>query len=256
MITERDHLDAGPARSTTARRLHGIGRTRLPSGRALVGGLLVAGAAVGSIALSTSGGGPAEVTVVVADGTIEPGTGLGPGNLRLVEMALPAELLSGTYGDIPSLEGTVSRSRVADGELLQAGDVVESTAAQRAAAPAREFALRLDADRVVAGRLEPGDAVDVIATYGTGADAVTLVVLRDADVLSVQTSDEALGTSRSVLLTLALDDRASTVALAHAVDVAALNVVRTTTSAAEDGSGLEPYQPMTTATGSPESSRP
>ena len=175
MITDRERPEPAPSIETramrTGRRHHGAARTRLPSGRALVGGLLVAGAAMGSIAVSTAGGDEAAIPVVVADGALEPGARLGPDNLRVVEMALPEALVAGTYGDIPTLEGTVARSHVADGELLQSGDVVESTSAQRAAAPAREFALRLDADRVVAGRLEPGDAVDVIATYGTGTDA-------------------------------------------------------------------------------------
>lgn len=248
MITERPERvtpdgdgDGGGAVSGP-RRPHSRRRPTRPSGRALVGGLLVAGAALGSLLVATAGTGPAEVPVVVADGTIEVGDPLGTANLRVAQMALPAELVDGTYDDPTALAGTVARSRLDDGELLQSGDVIESTSAQRAAAPAREFALRLDTDRVVAGRLEAGDAVDVIATYGTGADAVTVVVLHDSAVLSVQSNDDALGSARTILLTLALDDRASAVSLAHAVDVAALNVVRTTTSAPDD-SGLEPYRP-------------
>ena len=210
-----------------------------------MGGFLVAVATVGAIAIASAGNEPDTIPVVVASGTIEPGTALGPRTLRVVEMALPPELVERTYADPVSLEGTIARSRVEDGELLQTGDVVESTASQRAAAPAREFALRLEAHRVAAGRLEAGDLVDVLATYGTGVDAVTMVVLHDVAVLAVETTDDSIGASRTVVLTLALDDRADTVALAHAVDVAALNVVRTTTAAPDEG-GLEPYRPSST----------
>lgn len=245
MITERPLTDRAPDGPPTTRRRLGP-RRGVPSGRAALGGLLVAGSAIGAIALAGAGSGPDVVPVVVADGTIEAGAALGPDSLRVEHMALPAALVDSTYADTRSLEGTVSRSRLVDGELLQPGDVVESTAEQRAAAPAREVSVRLDADRVVGGRVEAGDRVDVLATYGTGVEAVTVVVLADASVLAASSDDDGLGSGRSVVLTLALVDRAQTVALAHAIDVAALNVVRTTTSADDDG-GLDPYTAPTAA---------
>lgn len=248
MITEHDRRTVlGAEDVATPRRVHGRHRRPLPSGRAVVGGLLVASAALGAVAIATSGSGPATVPVVVADGTIEPGALLGPRSVRLVEMALPAELLASTFDDPAELEGTVSRSRLADGELLQDGDVVAATAAQRAAAPAREFSLRLDAHRVVAGRLDAGDTVDVLATYGNGADATTSVVLGDARVIAVETSDDRIAGSQTVLLTLALDAREDTVALAHAVDAASINVVRTTTATPD-----EPVEPFTLDRPTPE----
>ncbi|QGG95648.1 RcpC/CpaB family pilus assembly protein [Actinomarinicola tropica] len=239
MITEQDRRTPLDVEEPAPRRAHGRPRRPLPSSRAVVGGLLVASAALGSVVIATSGSGPATVPVLVADGTVEPGTALGPSSLRVVEMALPAELLDSTFDDPDELRGTVSRSRLADGELLQDGDVVASTPEQRAAAPAREVSLRLDAHRVVAGRVEPGDTVDVLATYGNGADATTTLVLGDAHVIAVESSDDRIAGSRTVILTLALDERADTVALAHALDVASINVVRTTT--ASPGDAVEPY---------------
>jgi hypothetical protein len=116
---------------------------------------------------------------------------------------------------------------------VQRGDVVESSGVQRAAAPAREFTLHLDADRVGGGGLEPGDVVDILATYGTGADAYSVVVLADASVIDARSTDDAIGSTRGVVVTLALSSRADTLALAHAVDVAQLRVVRTTTAVAD-----------------------
>jgi Flp pilus assembly protein CpaB len=226
-------------------------RRRLPGGRAIVGGLLVALAAVGAIVLSTSGSGPAVVDVVVAGVEISPGTRLSADVLRVESLALPAELLEGTFDDPEELAGTVSKSSLSPGELLQHGDVVEATAAQRAAAPSREFSLHLDADRVGGGQLESGDRIDVVATYGGGDDAYTVVVLRDAPVIASRSNDDAIGSSRGVTLTLGLSTRADTVALAHAVDVAQLSIVRTTTSETDDDDpGI--YRPEAGASGTDE----
>lgn len=216
--------------------------SRLPSGRALVGGLLVALATIGAIVLSGSSE-DAAISVVVAAKTIEAGTPLNAEVLEVVHMVLPEELVHNTFGQVDSLKGTVARSHLEPGDILQRGGTIAATAAQRLAAPTREVSLRLDADRVVDGNLENGDRIDVLATYGTGSGAYTVVVLTDAAVLAVRNLDSSLGASRSVVLTLALESRADTVALAHASDVANVTVVRTTT-AERDVEVLEPFRPQ------------
>lgn len=220
----------------------------LPTGRAVVGGLLVAGAMVGAVALSRTVGAPETVPVVVASAAISPFDPLGTENLEVMHLAMPDQVLESTYSDPADLAGTVSRSHLRPGEVLNQGDVVESTRSQREAAPAREISLRIDADRAVDGRLETGDRVDVLATYGNGVDALTFVVLADAPVLSVASVDSRIGSSGALVLTLALDHRSETVALAHAADNADLTVVRTTTAVpqAETGSTdeLGPFRPV------------
>jgi Flp pilus assembly protein CpaB len=245
MIIERDpSLDsATPAAGAPTRERRVLRRSsRLPAGRAVVGGLLVALSIVGALMLSGAGSEPAGIDVVVASAAVRPGDALGPSVLRVERLSLPDALVGGTFADPAELEGTVARSNLEDGELLQAGDVLQGTAAQRAVAPAREFSLALDASRVGGGRLESGDVVDVLATYGTGADAFTIVVLRDARVVDARSIDDSIGSSRGLTVTLALDDRADTVALAHAVDVGQLTVVRTTTAEADDAE-QDPYRP-------------
>jgi Flp pilus assembly protein CpaB len=199
---------------------------------------------VASIALARSANAPAVESVVVASASIRPGDALGPENLTTRDLTLPGEVLATTYSNPSALEGTVARSHIEAGELLQRGSVVESTATQRAAAPSREVSLRIDSDRAVEGRMEPGDRIDVLATYGNGIDAVTLVVLTDAAVLSVSRSEGGVASARAVVLTLALDSRADTVALAHAVDNADVTVVRTTTATGDANEyDRGPYRP-------------
>lgn len=240
MITEEAPL-APPVDRTRPPAGRPRARRRGASGRAVLGGLLVSVAALGAIVIASSGSGPDAVDVVVASRPIAPGDRLGDEVLRIEQIAVPSGLLESTFADVAELEGTVSRSSLSPGELLQQGDVVASTAAQRAAAPSREITLHLDADRVGGGALEAGDRVDVIATYGTGTDAVSTVVLVDAAVLSARSTDGAIGSARGVVVTLALDSRADTVALAHAADVAQVRIVRTTTATPDEG-GVAPYR--------------
>jgi Flp pilus assembly protein CpaB len=236
-------VDASMTEASPTRRR--IGRPRsLPSGRAVLGGLLVATSMVGAVGLSRASGAPDTVPVLVASSPIAPFEPLGPHNLRIDHLALPDAIVTATYADADALAGTVSRSHIGEGELLQRGDVVESTAAQRAAAPAREISLRIDHERAVDGRLEVGDRVDVLATYGNGVDALTFVVLADAPLLSVATLEGRVGGSGAVVITLALDRRADTIALAHAADNADITVVRTTTAAtSSDDVVSAPYRP-------------
>lgn len=239
---DRPRTPGGPRPDTSPARRGGRRARPLPSGRALVGGFLVTVAMVSAVAVARSAGAPATIATLVARTAIAPGDALGPSNLEVVHLALPEGLSDRTFADIDVLSGTVARSFVDPGDLLQRGDVVAATAAQRAAAPAREVSIRLDADRAVDGRLEPGDRVDVLATYGTGTDATTHVVLADVSVLSADRGDGSAVGARTIVLTLALDDRSSTLALAHAVDTASVTVVRTTTAAADD-SAVEPFRP-------------
>lgn len=225
------------------RRIAGPGR-RLPGGRAIVGGLLVTSAMVGAVALSRSAAAPDTAPVLIASEPIAPFETLGPHNLHVADLALPDDVLSSTYADPEALAGTVSRSHIASGELLHQGDVVESTEAQRSAAPSREISLRIDAERAVDGRLEAGDRVDVLATYGNGVDALTFLVLADAPVLSVARVEGGVTSSRTIVLTLALEDRSDTITLAHAVDNADVTVVRTTTSDSDDSNPTSPFRPI------------
>lgn len=249
MTSTLPRVDTEPAADGSRRIL----RSRpLPGGRALLGGVLVGAALVGAVGLARSASTPPVEPVVVAAADIAPGEPLGPHNLSVRELAMPAEVLPGTYADPDALLGTVARGYLEPGELLQPGSVVESTALQRAAAPAMEVSLRIDADRAVEGRLEAGDRVDVLATYGNGLDAVTLVVLADAPVLSVSRADGGVTSSRAVVLTLALEQRPETVALAHAVDNAEVTVVRTTTADTSGAHVEVPYRPPLGVDGSDE----
>ncbi|CAN5159352.1 hypothetical protein BH18ACT4_BH18ACT4_14370 [soil metagenome] len=104
----------------------------------------------------------------------------------------------------------------------------------------------VDADRALNGHLEPGERVDVIVTYSSGSEAYTEVVVAGAAVVESDEGDGgALRTSGRIVLTLALPEGSDVLALAHAVRVGDVTVVRTTgTPGADDPGAYRPAAPV------------
>lgn len=237
-----DDFSPGTSRAGSARRRWS--RTPSgPTGRAVLGGLLVATAAVGVAAVLATDGGDERVPVVVARVELTAGTPLGPDVLEVAHLELPEALRARTFTDPSALSGTVSRGAVAPGELLQRGAVVAATAEQRVAGPARELAFTVPTDRAVGGRIETGDRIDVLATYGNGGDAWTTTVLADVSVLWTERDDGGIGSGGSLTVAVAVPDAEAGRALAHAVDVGAVTLVRTTT-ADVDGAAEGTFRPV------------
>lgn len=199
-------------------------RQPLPSGRAVVGGFLVALSALG-IYLAWSGvtQGPT-TTYVVAARDLPVGTRLTPADLELVEMELPASLAANSaFDSVSALAGVKVINPLRRGDLVQASALVAA-----AGAPGQlEVSFAIESARAVDGSLKPGEFVDVLATFGAGSDTYTTTILQSARVLSVASSSGSLGSGASLTITLAVDDAAEARALAHAVNVADLVLVRT-----------------------------
>jgi hypothetical protein len=85
------------------------------------------------------------------------------------------------------------------------------------------------------GSLEQGERVDVLATFGTGDDAFTSVVLRQALVTDIDRGKSSLGETGAVVLSVAVDDPADELAMAHALQLGKLTVVAATGAAPETG---------------------
>ena len=207
-------------------RAHGrsIRRARpLPSGRALVGAFLVAAATLG-IFLAWSGAerGPS-TSYLVAARDLPIGTKLSPADLRAVPMELPAALAaSSAFGDPAELDGVEVINPIRAGELVQGSSLVGSDAAPTDL----EISFAVERDRAVGGRLKAGEHVDLLATFGTGADTYTTTVLQGARILDIASSSDALGSTGPITITLAVSDADEARAVAHAVNVAELTLVR------------------------------
>jgi Flp pilus assembly protein CpaB len=156
---------------------------------------------------------------VVVAGDVRPGEVLDAGDLEVRRLDLPASVAGGAYADAASLIGSVAVAPMAAGELVQRSAVVDRMP------DLAELSFSLDADRAVDGRLQVGERVDVLATFGTGAEAATDVVVRDALVLAASRDDGGVGPARMVLTLGVADDEV--VALTHAVRAGEVTVVRT-----------------------------
>lgn len=222
--------DPATARTITRRRA-------LPGGRAVVGGFLVTVAAVGIFGAYTNASAGPTTSYIVATRDVAVGTQLVDTDLALVPLDLPPGQRARAFDTPGVLVGATVIGPLSEGDLVQSSGVV-------AAEPGVEqLSFAIAADRAVAGRLRPGERVDVLATYGSGESAWTEAVLRDALLVQVdEEGSEALGGDRTEVLTVAVTEAAETLRLAHAVNAGEVTVVRTTGTARE---GLLPpsYRP-------------
>ena len=219
-------------------------RRGLPTGRSVLGGLLVALAALGTYVAATGGGDGPTTRFAVATHDLAPGTTLGPADVRLVALELPTEQATGTFSDTGSLLGGALRGPVQSGSLLtdalverqRSGLARADEAGGRSSegsgdessdgsAPYREVSVALPAAKALDGSLRPGDRVDVVATDG---DASFVLVDR-ALVVASSGADRgsALG-GGDVRVTLALPDATAAMAVAHGATAAELTLVRST----------------------------
>ena len=222
--TDRDDGGSTAVAGTVGRRNAGV------PGRAAIGGLLVALAAVGAFVLAM----PKHATppgYVVTTHEVAPGARLDGGDLTTVPIDLPPDVAAAAFTDASALAGTIALAPIGPGELVQAGAVGRSPLTPF------EVSLSLDGDRALDGRLVAGERVAVMATYGTGPDAVTLTVASSALVERIS-KPTGLAAGTADVVTLGLPIEADMQAVVHAARAGELTLVRTESAT----SGLV-YQP-------------
>lgn len=224
-----------------------VRRARPPvSRRAALGGLLVAVAMVATFGAYSSAGSTPTDQVVVAERDVAVGQVIGVDDVRLDVADLPEGTRSHAVTDAQSVVGAVALAPLTAGDLVQRRDVLLPDTADPDAASDRAFSLPVDRDRAVEGDLAAGERVDVLATYGTGESAYTVVVARRARVTGVRASTGGLGSDERVVVGLALATADETLAVTHAGVAAVVTLVRTTR--APDDGGLDRYAPPARAT--------
>jgi hypothetical protein len=127
-------------------------------------------------------------------------------------------------------------------------------AAGRAAAVAPQLSFAVSPERALGGTLRVGDHLRVLVTYGQDADAPTEVAAPDVEVLDVrQGSDEALGSSSALVVTVAVPRDQDATALARASSAGKLTLVRLGTApppSAASSSGSNSTRTATAGDGS------
>ena len=210
-------------------------RRSLPGGRAVAGGFLVGLAAVGIFAGYTDATADSRRPYLVARRDLPLGHRISKADLGTLPMDVPAVLQARSYRDPAQLVGSLVIGPVAKGELVQSSDVLAGDGPPGR----RQISFPIESARAVDGQLRKGEPVDVLATYGTGSDGYTVVVVKGARVANRTETKGSLSESGDEVVTLAVPEPSDTLAVAHAVSAGVVTLVR----AADDGSGASPAAP-------------
>lgn len=202
----------------------------LPGSRAVVGGVLMALAAVGVyLAYDQASARPTD-PVVVAAHDLRVGDVLEIEDLHTIDADLPSAAARATFASPDALAGRVVLGPIAEGEIVQVAAVTEGSA-QR---DLHEVAISLPRGQIAVGRLKQGERVDVFATY----DDRTTSVVRGAAVVQIEADDSgSLTSSREVTLVVAVPSGDAVAAVVHALRTGDVTVVRSTFA---DASAEEP----------------
>lgn len=223
----------------------------VPGSRAVVGGLLVALAGVGTFVAWQQASGRPEHSYAVAARTLEPGEPITGDAVRFEPIDLPPGVAAGSFATASDLEGRVLVAPVGEGELIQRGALSD----QGQPDPAAEVSVALARDLAVDGRVRTGDTVDVYATDG---DA-TRQVAADVRVIAVSEAGGSFADGSELTVTLALAREEDRIPVIHAARAGEITLVRTThvprsTAAAADradGAGSSPATAPTPTTAPP-----
>ena len=211
-------------------------RPALPSGRAVVGGLLVVVAVIAVFVLATDPGAGPHGRAVVASREVPVGHVLTPDDLRLEPVELPPAVAATTFASVDEAVGSVTLGPLGPDDVVARSDVLEpavtdgqGTAEAAGTTPVPEVSFPMDRQRAVNGHLRPGESVDLLATYGSGESASTVVAARGVRLVAVEEAAKGtLGSTGTVVVTLALPGRDAVLRATHASQVAEVSLVRAT----------------------------
>jgi Flp pilus assembly protein CpaB len=202
-------------------------QSALPTGRAVVGGFLVALSAIGIFSAYLRAEAGPSTSYVVARRDIPVGTRLTSADITLMVMELPDVVANaGAFRNRASLFGATTLGPVRRGELVQAGDVAKTGSG----ADELEISFAIDSSRALAGSLRPGERIDVLATFGSGGDTYTVAIVRNARVLEARSGAGRITAGDRDVLRLAVGSAQDALALTHAINAGEVTVVRTTGS--------------------------
>lgn len=200
-------------------------RTTLPSSRAVVGGLLVTLAAIGTWVTASGATQGTGTRYLVAAEPIGAGQRIGPDDVRWSTLELPGSLHRRAFTSSAAVMGTVALGPLEPGDLLQAGGIAPAAGA----VGEREVSFTVDTDRAVAGALRAGDRIDLYATVDAADGATSAAVLTDVTIRRIGSSDgDGLGDERRQVITIAIGRTDDAEAVVTATRSATLTVLRAT----------------------------
>jgi hypothetical protein len=216
----------------------------------VVGGLLVTLAAIGTFVAYTSASSGPSGWIVVANRPVVVGEHLAASDLRAVPADLPSEVQATLFGSVGELGDAVALMPLGADQAIARNDV--SLAPQTDVARTHDLSFALDRDRALNGRIQPGELVDLVASFGSGSDATTVVVVRRVRVASLDLpAGSSAASSAKVTITLAFTTEEDVLVAANALEVAKVTLSRSTgTTVAEPAEPISSGGPDGIAPGS------
>ena len=198
-------------------------RHPLPSGRAVVGGFLIAAAAVLTFSAYTRAARTPRQQYVVAARPLSPGSRITGADVRVAALDIPdAGVRAQLFGSAGALIGASVLAPIPPGSLVESSEVVG-----RGGLPGtRELSISVDAARAVGGTLKPGEYVDLLSTFGQGAASSTVVMAAHVEVLTISGPAGGIGGSGAETIVVAAPDGPSAEAIADAAIATQLTLVR------------------------------
>ena len=213
----------------------------LPGSRAILGALLCTLAALITFGTYARANHPPTSKYLVATRNLEPGAAITASDIEAVAIELPESLSRRVLGPTVSLEGAVVLGPVAKGELFQVGNLIKKAGGSES----RELSFPIDSAFAAAGRLRPGDRIDVFANHGDIAEPIA------TDLLIVATSplpDGVSNTRGTIVLTVAYDGTFDGAALLGAAQTLKLSLIRRTGIPGDITRAASAPTPLSTAT--------
>ena len=215
---------------------------QLPTGRAIVGGLLVAVSGLGIFAAHRAATVPDRTNWLIIRRPVAAGATIGPDDLALAPMSLAADTRRRAVTDPGDVIGRVALVPLSNGDLVLRSTTAPSAAG--AATSGRRVGLSLDPADALGGAVDVGDRVDVVAVPSAGGTAE--VIVRGALVGAVDGGADGdrggVGGSDGLRLILEVpdEDSARRVIEAHAADGVTLIAASTVTLSGQPADGDAP----------------
>lgn len=185
---------------------------RLPSSRAVVGALLVTGAAMSVLLAHHRTGSVPDTRWIVLSHDVVAGHTITVEDLGSVAIDLPDGVVAVDADDADAVLGRVAARNLAELELLGPSDLLDR---QRFASPSEvEVMVELSPTAALAGTVRAGDIVSVLSTDPAGAGTTT--VLSGARVTGTDAVEDGIGSTGGTPIRLSVADAAAAEALIDA----------------------------------------
>lgn len=193
-----------------------------PGSRAALGGLLVAVAGLGLFAAFNASESEPTERYVVARSHIGAGTTIGPQHVALVVAQLPDSVRDQAFEleRQDSVLGSIALQPIDSGELIQRSSLGDE------ASTGAQISFEIATARALNGQIQAGEAVDVIATNGSGSETHTQVVLYAATVVAVDRRDNSSLALDEIVVTISINSTEEAIAVAGSVDTGKVTLSR------------------------------